>query len=90
MPKHPIQSLTGQLKSANITMEHVANELKVARGTLHQRKKNPQKFTVEEIIAISSLLKKTPTAILKAILHDLDYPSSDTKTDRETDAEKKS
>lgn len=71
MGEQESKSLTALIREADLTLQDVAEVLNYNRATIRERKNKPEHFTVQEMIVIAKLLKKTPTAILKTILREL-------------------
>lgn len=65
------KTLHDLIKEAGLTLQDIAEALNYNRATIRGRKNNPEQFTVQELIILSRLLKKTPTAILKTLLRDM-------------------
>ncbi len=59
------------LKESNLKHMDIAKSLNYTTNTLRSRKRNPAKLTVEEVLAISRLLKRTPSSVFRAIVHDI-------------------
>lgn len=74
------KTLNDLIKEAGLKLQDIAEALNYNRATIRGRKNNPEQFTVQELIILSRLLKKTPTAILKTLLRDM-KGSSDTSLD---------
>lgn len=60
------------IKEAGLTYSVIAEALGTSRNTLRAKKDNNYSFTIKEIIVIANLLKRTPTAVLKSIMRDLE------------------
>lgn len=65
------KTLNELIKEAGLKLQDIAEALNYNRATIRGRRNNPEQFTVQELIILSRLLKKTPTAILKTLLRDM-------------------
>jgi hypothetical protein len=61
-------ALATMLREKSISNASVASTLGYNRATVRHRLNDPTSFTIQEVIALSGLLKKTPTAIVKIVL----------------------
>ena len=66
-----LKSLHDLIKEAGLTLQDVAEVLNYNRATIRGRKNNPEQFTLQEIVILSRLLKKSPTAIVKTLMRDM-------------------
>ena len=77
------KKLSDLIKESNITFQDLAEALNYHRATVRERKNNPQQYTISEILTLSKMLKKTPTAIVKMILRELNESSTDVDKEAE-------
>ena len=64
-------------------MQDLAEVLNYNRATIRIRKKNPELYTISEIVTLAKMLKKTPTAVVKIILREMNESAGD--VDKEDD-----
>ncbi len=64
-------------------MQDLAEVLNYNRATIRVRKKNPELYTILEIVTLAKMLKKTPTAVVKIILREMNESAGD--VDKEDD-----
>ncbi|GAB4019300.1 hypothetical protein GCM10028808_56580 [Spirosoma migulaei] len=81
--KSDSRKLSDLIKESNITMQDLAEVLNYNRATIRVRKKNPELYTILEIVTLAKMLKKTPTAIVKIILREMNESAGD--VDKEND-----
>ncbi|MFD2937738.1 helix-turn-helix domain-containing protein [Spirosoma flavum] len=65
------KKLSDLIKESDITLQDLAEVLNYNRATIRERKNNPDQYTIAEIMKLSKVLKRTPTAIVKIILREL-------------------
>lgn len=65
------KKLSDLIKESDITLQDLAEVLNYNRATIRERKNNPEQYTIAEIMKLSKVLKRTPTAIVKIILREL-------------------
>lgn len=65
------KKLSDLIKESDITLQDLAEVLNYNRATIRERKNNPEHYTIAEIMKLSKVLKRTPTAIVKIILREL-------------------
>ena len=66
-----LKTLNELIKEAGFSLSDIAEALGYNRATIRDRKNNPEHMTLEELIIIARLLKKTPTAVLKTLMRDM-------------------
>ena len=71
------KKLSDLIKESDITLQDLAEVLNYNRATIRERKNNPEHYTVLEIMKLSKVLKRTPTAIMKIILRELNDSTND-------------
>ncbi|GAB3718969.1 hypothetical protein GCM10027592_62240 [Spirosoma flavus] len=81
--KSDSKKLSDLIKESNITMQDLAEVLNYNRATIRVRKKNPELYTILEIVTLAKMLKKTPTAVVKIILREMNESAGD--VDKEDD-----
>ncbi|MVM42027.1 hypothetical protein GO730_37485 [Spirosoma sp. HMF3257] len=81
--KSDSRKLSDLIKESNITMQDLAEVLNYNRATIRVRKKNPELYTILEIVTLAKMLKKTPTAVVKIILREMNESAGD--VDKEDD-----
>lgn len=87
-PKNETTTFRDLLKASNLKYKDIARSLNYTPNTISKRRKNPGKMTVDEMIAISHLLGRTPYSVCRAIIHDvLSNPYIDTDDVEEEDEE---
>lgn len=81
--KSDSKKLSDLIKESKITMQDLAEVLNYNRATIRIRKKNPELYTISEIVTLAKMLKKTPTAVVKIILREMNESAGD--VDKEDD-----
>lgn len=79
------KKLSDLIKESDITLQDLAEVLNYNRATIRERKNNPDQYTIAEIMKLSKVLKRTPTAIVKIILRELKDSSDEKEQSNEKD-----